>query len=132
MKSTHPFHGAGSFDRIILIQRQKDQQAQDAYGEPVPTAGQTADGWVTIRTCYASLRPLGDDERFAANQRLGESDMSFLIRYPLDLPPDSPAALNLQDTVLWEGKRFDITALNEFGRKEHLQITGRLRAGEAG
>jgi SPP1 family predicted phage head-tail adaptor len=132
MARGHYWTGAGSLDRQILVQRQQDTQQKDAYGQPVPTPGQTRDGWVTIRTCYAAVEPLGGSERFGASQRLAEADTSFVIRYPLDALPGTLNAIRMTDTILWEGKRYDIVSTQEVGRKERLELLGRLRAGEAG
>lgn len=67
---------AGALDTRITIQRKSE--TIDAYGGEVIT-------WVNERTVWAQAEPWRMRERISVRRQTGDSVVSFLVRYPVDI-----------------------------------------------
>jgi len=62
------------------IEIQQDTPVRNDMGEPVP-------GWATIHTVWASITPVGGQERFSNNKESAEVSHKIKIRYLAGLSP---------------------------------------------
>lgn len=105
---------AGELDRSIVIQAATT--TQNAFGEPVET-------WVKIHTADtlpAKVVPTRGSERFTAQQVVGESVVTFRIRWR-----DDVTTLN---RIVYDGRDWDITDVRPLGRREGLEIDATARS----
>jgi SPP1 family predicted phage head-tail adaptor len=101
----------GKMDRQITLQ--KFTVTQDAYGEPIET-------WTTLAEVWAQYLPGGGNERFAAQQVFAETEARFLIYWRNDVTP--------VNRLQFDGKGYDILAVQEIGRREGLELRAKARA----
>lgn len=101
----------GDLDRRITIQAKTVER--DDYGA-------TKETWSDAATVWAQYLPGGGDERFAAAQVYAETQARFRIRWRDDV--------TTQHRVLFDGKLWDILAIDEMGRRGGLEIKARARA----
>lgn len=94
----------GRRDRQITLQR--FTESADWSGEKVKT-------WADLATVWAHRKTQSGKEALQANQPATEQTVVFNIRY---------YALTTLDRVLYEGKIYDITALNEVGRRKEVEL----------
>ncbi len=100
---------AGDLDRKITIQ--SATEAQDGYGEAVPT-------WGTFATVWAKFTPNRGGERFAANQIVAQADGVFRIRWQ--------PGITEKMRVSYDGDIYDIQYIAEIGRHEALDLYARI------
>lgn len=114
--------GVGTMNRYLRLQR--EPKVQDGYGE---LTAQTE--WDTLCEFWARSSPVRGDERFAAQQRLAEADVTFDAQFE----PATSCGIKRTDRIedAETGMVYDIVDVQEVGYHEGLKILGRLRAGEA-
>ncbi len=93
-------------DRLIKIVRSVET-GHDAYNVATVTEQEVARLW-------AEHTYRDGDEDFDADQRVGIVAVTFKTRFI--------AGIQLTDRVLYEGARFDVTAVREVGRRAGLEI----------
>jgi SPP1 family predicted phage head-tail adaptor len=102
---------AGSMDRRITIQGVS--LADDGYGGQVET-------WSTVAEVWAQFLPGGGNEKFASAQVYAETQARFRIRWRSGLSP--------KNRITFDGKTWDVLAVDEVGRKEGLELKVKARA----
>lgn len=102
---------AGKLDRRIVIQGLT--VTQDDYGGEV-------DAWATLATVWAQWLPGAGSERFTAASVYAEAHGRFRIRWRSDV--------TTKHRVTYDGKEFDILAVDEIGRREGLELKVKARA----
>lgn len=102
---------AGKLDRRIVIQLKS--LSQNAYGEAIET-------WADLAEVFAQYLTGGGNERFSSAQVYAETQGRFRIRWRADITP--------QHRIVFDGKEWDILAVDEIGRKEGLEIKVKARA----
>jgi SPP1 family predicted phage head-tail adaptor len=95
---------AGKLDRKITVQRASE--TRNAYNEIEPV-------WADLFTVWASKKTQSGREALQAEQVVASNTVVFAIRYK---------AITTKDRVIFEGQTYDITSLNELGRREGLEI----------
>lgn len=105
---------AGALDRRIRIEH-----------NPAPTrdpkTNELVDNWTTLCELWASSRPVQGGERFVAQQVIGEATTVWRIRWRPGITP----LLRLVDP---EGVAHGITAVQEIGRREGLDVFTKARS----
>jgi SPP1 family predicted phage head-tail adaptor len=102
---------AGKLDRRITIQGVS--LADDGYGGQVET-------WSTVATPWAQFLPGGGNEKFASAQVYAETQARFRIRWRAGITPTN--------RVVFDGKTWDVLAVDEIGRREGLELRVKARA----
>lgn len=105
---------SGELNRSIVIQSKT--VAQDSFGEPVET-------WAKIHTrdsLAARVMPQRGNERFTAQQVVGEAVTTFKIRYRSDV-----TTLN---RIVYDGRNWDIHDVRELGNRDALEIDASARS----
>ncbi len=105
---------AGDLDRRITIER--STETRDGLNNPVKT-------WLPIATVWASKSDVSDSERVASQEVGAEIGTRFRIRRSRQV-----ADINPKDRVIFEGRRYDISAVKEIGRREGLEISAVARS----
>lgn len=100
---------SGELSRRIVIELATE--AQDSYGEAVPT-------WSTFATVWAKVTPNRGDERFAANQIVAQADSVFRIRWQ--------SGVTTKMRINYDGQIYDIVYMAEIGRREGLDLYGHI------
>lgn len=105
----------GRMDARITIQRAT--MTANAYGEPVPT-------WATLATVWADVvwREGSGAERIASEQVTSKQPVHFIIRYSTTV-----ASVSAKDQVVYNGKTYEVEAVQEIGRNEGLRLTSTIR-----
>jgi SPP1 family predicted phage head-tail adaptor len=107
MPTTYPaILDAGRLDRRITLQ--VFTSTTDEYGEVIET-------WTDLAEVWAEVRPLRGVERVEAAQLAAQVDTRFTIRYRDDLAPG-------RHRITYQGRRYNIQAVLELGRREALQL----------
>lgn len=97
---------AGLLRDQIVIQQRSD--AQDAFGQPVPT-------WSDLATVWAAVEPERGREWFVASQLQAVEPVRFRIRYRADV--------TTRHRVSWGGKLYDVRAVVDgFARIRELHL----------
>jgi SPP1 family predicted phage head-tail adaptor len=103
---------AGRMDRLIRIETLT--VGKDAQGGETRT-------WALLAEVWAEVKPLSGTERLLAAQVTAQALLKFRIRYRDDF--DETAR------IVYEDRNYDIDPpLAEIGRREGLEITGKLRS----
>jgi len=103
----------GKSDRRITIQRATE--TTNGYGEKVAT-------WATLITVWAELQKTsGAKEAIASRQDTATKQLVFKIRSSTD-----SRAVTTKDRLVYDGKYFDITGIEEQGRNDQLLIMCQL------
>lgn len=102
---------AGKLDRRITIQ--SATLIDDGYGGQVET-------WGDVATVWAQFLPGGGNERFASAQVYAETQARFRIRWRAGLSP--------KNRVLFDGKAWDVLAVDEIGRRDGIELRVKARA----
>jgi SPP1 family predicted phage head-tail adaptor len=105
----------GRMDRRVTIQRAT--LATNEYGERAETWGTLATMWAEISYKYGS-----GSESIQSDQILAKQPVSFVIRYSTTTSGILPS-----DRVSYDGKIYQIEAVQEIGRSEGLRIVTTLR-----
>jgi SPP1 family predicted phage head-tail adaptor len=108
---------AGELDRRIRIEIASETQAQGS-GEVTRTWAPLANPWAKVLPSSSAK----DGETIQADQPAALQRRDFQIRWRPDVSPTE----NFQ--VLYLGQAFDITGVEELGRRVGLQLTGYARA----
>lgn len=98
----------GKFDRKLLLQR-PTKVPQDAYGAPAPA------GWEDVATVYGQQKFGAGTEAVLAEQQTAQQVVTWQIRYRRDVVPDWQ--------FTYEGRTYQITAVQEIGRRAGLLLT---------
>lgn len=96
----------GRLDRKITIQ--VATFVADSYGQPQAT-------WVTHATTWAAIIIKKSVENFDAKQETSRKTTQFKIRYRKDL--------NTEMRISYNGDFYDISGIDEIGRRSGLLIT---------
>jgi SPP1 family predicted phage head-tail adaptor len=96
---------AGDLDRKITFQ--KKTPTQNDFGEEEMT-------WATYAKVWAKQVPQGGNEAVQVGHEVGQLPVKFRVRYRNDF--------NEEMRIIFDAKIFDITAINEIGRREGLTI----------
>lgn len=99
---------AGSFDRIITIERQIPTGDEDVFGQPLSE-------WRPIASMWASKTHKSEDEAFAAEQRYAVRVVTFTLYWSNDIRET--------DRLICDGLRYGIKGIREIGFREGLQIS---------
>jgi SPP1 family predicted phage head-tail adaptor len=103
----------GKSDRRITIQRATE--TTNGYGEKVAT-------WATLITVWAELQKTsGAKEAIANRQDTAAKQLVFKIRSSTD-----SRGVTTKDRLVYDGKYFDITGIEEQGRNDQLLIMCQL------
>lgn len=105
---------AGQMDRRITIRRATT--ATNDFGEAVPT-------WCDLVTVWASKEDIRDSERFQAQEVGADRTTRFRIRYSQAVADVTP-----KDTIVYDGRTYNIVATKELGRRVGIEITASARA----
>ncbi len=100
---------AGRLDRKITIETPTDVQSG---------TGVVTQTWATFATPWAEVRPVRGQERFAAAQVAGEIDQVFRIRWL--------SGVTRKMRISYDSLTWDIIDIAEIGRREGLEILGRV------
>lgn len=104
---------AGDQDRRITIN--KREAAEDSFGAD-------KEGFEKICDTWANVQYLQGKERLAAGEVAGTQNAIFTMRYRQDV---AQAGININ--VVFQGRTFYIYDSTEIGRREGLQLTGKIR-----
>lgn len=104
---------AGRLDRRVTILR-AGAGTLDTFGEMVP-------GEATETETWASVRPAPGTERFASAENAATATMRFVFRWREDL-------VRVTDTLLFDGRTYNIASVTEIGRREGLEVLATARA----
>ncbi len=100
---------SGSLRHRVLIQR--PQAVQSASGE-------VTDGWATVASTYASVRPITGRERLTADQVQADVTHTIMMRYRGDFDPTY--------RVSFRGRTFHIeSVINRDERNRSLELLAR-------
>jgi SPP1 family predicted phage head-tail adaptor len=97
---------ASALDLRIVIQAKTSAQ-DESFGGAVET-------WEDVVTVWAQYLPGGGNERFAAAQVYAETQARFRLRWRDDV--------TVQNRITFEGKTYDILAVDEIGRRHGLEL----------
>ena len=93
-------------NHMISIERRAQQQ--DA-------AGQVRETWQRVADVWASVRPIGGREFYAASGQRAEISHEIILRHGADIQP--------QDRILYDGREFDVrVVLNLNEQNRYLKI----------
>jgi SPP1 family predicted phage head-tail adaptor len=99
-------------NKQVTVQRRA--HTQDA-------AGQVRETWRDLSDVWASIRPLGGREFYAASGQRAEITHEIVMRYGVDILP--------QDRIEADGRIFEvITPINVGERDRYLRVTSKERA----
>jgi len=98
----------GKFDRKLLLQK-PTAVGQDAFGAPAPAS------FEDVATVYGEQKPGTGTEAFLAQQQTAQQVVTWQIRYRADV------ATTWQ--FVCEGRTYQITAIQEIGRRAGLLLT---------
>lgn len=99
---------AGRIDRRITIQAPVETQSES--GEIITT-------WGDVATVWGELVPLPGSERFATQQLVGHSLMTWKIRYS-----STTSQITSKYRLVIKGRVHEITDVRETRRNEEIQI----------
>ena len=103
----------GKSDRRITVQRATE--TTNDYGEKAAT-------WSTLITVWAELmKTSGMKEVIADRQDTASQAIAFKVRSSTDT-----RAVTTKDRVVYDGKYFDISGIEEVGRNDQLVLTCQL------
>lgn len=102
---------AGKLDRTIDLQALTT--TTDSFGEPIET-------WTTFASPAAAVMPNRGNERFTAQQVVGDAVVTFKIRYRTDV--------SVLTRIVYDGRNWDVHDVREVGRREGLEIDASARA----
>lgn len=89
--------------------------AKDSSGEEIRT-------WSYASAIWAAYQPAGGREGFASNQKVGELDAIFIIRFR--------TGISQLNCILYNSKYYDIVAIEELERKNYLRLTAKIKDNE--
>ncbi|MFN4176426.1 head-tail adaptor protein [Phenylobacterium sp.] len=106
---------AAGFDRLLIVHRATE--TRDAMNDEVET-------WAELTRVMARRLPVSDGERIRAQQAGAFVTDRFQVWWLPVLRAVSPKGYQLE----CEGRRYDITGVNELGFREKLEFTANARA----
>ena len=105
---------AGRLDRRIKLQ--SSVRALDGVGQQV-------ENWSDYITCWASVKPISDGERFGGGEIKAYATHRFQIRWHTMI-----SGLDATWRVQYDGREYEISGVKELGRREGFEITATARA----
>lgn len=105
---------AGKLDRRVTLRRASSTQS--GFNTPVPV-------WADLATVWASKTDLSDAERVRAGQESAIMITRFQVRYALRISDLDP-----RDQLICEGRKYQIVAVKQIGRRVGLEITAKALA----
>ncbi len=96
---------AGQLDRRIALQRKT---------ETASALGQPGEAWTTYATVWARKIEKSVRDVFTSDQMQANRSVVFRIRYR--------SGVSDTDTVLFEGQRFEVRGISEYGRRVALDL----------
>ncbi len=102
----------GRLDRRISLRVKT--VANDASGEEIET-------WAELDGVWAMVTIGATSEAHEAAQDHATEETEFLIRYRTDI------TVNTLNEIAYDGKTYDISGVEEVGRREYLRITALAR-----
>lgn len=103
---------AGRLDRRVTIRR-AGASTRNSWGEQVPGASTE-----TVR--FAAVSPAPGTERFANAENAASAPMRFVLRWEPDL-------VEVTDSLLLDGRTFEIRSVTEIGRREGIEVLATAR-----
>jgi SPP1 family predicted phage head-tail adaptor len=100
---------AGSFDRIIVIERQFPTGTTDSLGQAITE-------WRPVHKAWAAKLHKSEDEAFAASQRYAQRTVTFRTYWLNDVTET--------DRLECDGVYVDIKGVREIGFREGIEIAG--------
>jgi head-tail adaptor len=111
---------AGQRDRTITVEQMVDAVGPSSF--PVET-------WTPLVTGIQAARDeTGGDETFVADQVSGTAAVRWTIPYRADCDPELVDVVKIR-RVLADGRRYDIVAANQIGRRRGLELVTRAKVG---
>lgn len=98
---------AGSFDRMITVERETPTGTSDSLGQPVKA-------WRPLWKAWAAILHKTEDEAFAAQQRYAKRVVTFSTYWNDDLKET--------DRVSCDGRTYCVKGIREIGFREGLEI----------
>jgi len=108
---------AGALDRRVTLLHAVT--TRNALNEPVKA-------WLPLVTVWAHKADVSDGERIRAEQVGASLTTRFQIRWSTDV-----SGLSATNQLDCEGRRYEISAVKEIGRREGLEITAAAQADAA-
>lgn len=105
---------AGKMDRRVLIMVASKTQA--------PGSGEVTRDWAPLDTVWAQVDAAGGSESIRSDQPAAIQTLAFTIRYRPDMSPIEDLCLVFEDQV------FDVTNVDELGRREGMRVSAFARA----
>lgn len=105
---------AGKLDRRIKLQKQT--LTQSAMGEFIVE-------WADVATVWARRLSSKGREFYSGGVQLGTEDAGFQIRHSTDV-----AAVDQTWRIVFDGSMYDISSIDEVGRKGYLTIMAKRGA----
>lgn len=105
---------SGALDRRITLMR---------YGISYNADNEPIEGYTAFATVWASWRRATAREILASAEISAAASDIFEIRYSSEV-----ASLNPKDRLTYDGASYNITAVQEIGRREGLRIAAARRA----
>src|SRR5690554_7734665 len=106
---------AGPRDRRVTLERFTSTQD--------PGSGETVETWATLAEVWASRRRASARETLAAAEISAEVTDVFEIRWAAAWSDLGPL-----DRLVYEGRTFSISSVDEIGRREGLRIAASARS----
>lgn len=101
----------GQLDRRITLKTRTTVQTSTGYARET---------WTDLATVWAQLVDRGGAEREVSEQEVGVRRVAFIIRYRSDI--------GAADRIEYDGDIYDITNIEEVGRRRFLKISAEWRA----
>ena len=105
---------AGKLDRTVTLRRASTTQS--GFNTPVSA-------WADLATVRASKHDVSDAERARAGQESAIMITRFQVRYAAQI-----SNLDPRDQLVCEGRKYQIVAVKELGRRVGLEITAKALA----
>lgn len=105
---------AGSFDRVVTVERQFETSEEDVFGSPILE-------WRPVHRFWAGKIHKAEDEAFAASQRYAKRTVTFSSYWLEDIKET--------DRLICDGVQYDIRGLREIGFREGIEISAEWRDG---
>lgn len=105
---------AGKLNRRVTIQRKSITQSDS--GEEIIT-------WEDVATVWAGLKFERGSERFAIKQIVGQSVVTFQVRWSRTV-----SELTSEHQILFDGREFDVQDVREIDRRVGIEIDALVRS----
>ena len=105
---------AGRLDRLIT--RRIENKAIDDYGQPYTLNPTDSNMWAEV--VYSGSA----SESMKAHRIFPQRDVVFIVRHPDPTGSESITGISQDDTILFEGREYDVLGFEEIGRRDGLRI----------